>query len=236
MGKLRPWRPASCRCSSSRRTSSPARVPDWEQEEGKLCHWCPASCRGLVIPADVFSRCHDTLLSPNAYAPGGGDSSTRQVSSSMTHSVTGPGSSASMEENPANAISVFRPMDSSLCSSVYFYLPLRVNTLHICFFFQVSFLAVLMLTPWSAESLPSRLQFLRALWRPNPCFSFSLSACVLRCLRPYLLVADIPRPQTSLGGAASPLLRPRSVEREGCVRHPFPLHTPSLRMENLMKR
>ena len=29
--------------SSSRLTSSPARVPDWEREEGRLCPWCPAS-------------------------------------------------------------------------------------------------------------------------------------------------------------------------------------------------
>ena len=29
---------------SSRRTSSPAHIPDWELEEGKLCPWHPASC------------------------------------------------------------------------------------------------------------------------------------------------------------------------------------------------
>ena len=156
--------------SSSRRTLSPAGIPDWEREEGKLRQWRPASCGRLVIPADVVSHRDDTLLSPNA--PDGGDSSTRQASSSTTHSVTGPAPSASMVENPANAISVFRPMDGSLCS----------------FIFRVSFLSVLMLTPRSAESLPSRLQFLWALWRPNLCFSFSLSACVLRCLCPYLLV------------------------------------------------
>ena len=33
----------------------------------------------------------------------------------------------------------------------------------------------------------------------------------------YTVVADIPLPRTSLGGAASPLPRPRSVVREGCV-------------------
>ena len=130
----------------------------------------PSSSRRTLSPAR-----NDTLLSPNA--PGGGDSSTRQASSSTTHSVTGPAPSASMVENPTNTISVFRPMDGSLCSSVY--LLLRVNTLHICFIFRVSFLSVLMLTRRSAESLPSRLQFLRALWRPNPCYSFALSAYVL---------------------------------------------------------
>ena len=31
----------------------------------------------------------------------------------------------------------------------------------------------------------------------------------------YTVVADFPRPRTSLGGAASPLPRPRSVVREG---------------------
>ena len=122
--------------SSSLRTSSPARILDWEQEEWKLRPWRPASCLRLVIPADVVSHRDDMLLSPNA--PGGGDSSTRQASSSTTHSVTGPAPSASMVENPA---SVFRPMDGSLCSSVYFYLPLHINTLHVCFIFRVSFLS-----------------------------------------------------------------------------------------------
>ena len=51
----------------------------------------------------------DILLSPNA--PGGGDSSIRLASSSTTHSVTGPAPRAFMTENPANAISVCRPMD-----------------------------------------------------------------------------------------------------------------------------
>ena len=91
----------------------------------------------------------NTPLSPSA--PGGGDGSTRQVSSSTTHLVTGPTPSASMVENPAKAILVFRPMDGSLCSSVYFYLLLRVNTLHIYFVFRVSFLSVPMLTRRSAE-------------------------------------------------------------------------------------
>ena len=54
-------------------------------------------------------RRDDILLSPNA--PGGGDSSIRLASSSTTHSVTGPAPRASMTENPANAISVCRPMD-----------------------------------------------------------------------------------------------------------------------------
>ena len=54
-------------------------------------------------------RCDDILLSPNA--PGGGDSSIRLASSSTTQSVTGPAPRASMTENPANAISVCRPMD-----------------------------------------------------------------------------------------------------------------------------
>ena len=162
---------------SSLRTSSPARIPNWEREEGKLCQWRPASCRRLVISADVVSRRDNTLLSPNA--PGGGDSSTCQASSSTTHSVTRPAPSASMVENPANAISFFG-------SYGWFIMFICVSIRYISFL--VSFLSVLMLTPQSAESLPSCLQFLRALWRPNPCLSFPLSACVLRCLRPYLLL------------------------------------------------
>ena len=32
-----------------RRTSSPARIPDWEREEGRLRSWRPTSCRRPVI-------------------------------------------------------------------------------------------------------------------------------------------------------------------------------------------
>ena len=81
---------------SSRRKSSPTHIPDWEREEVKLRPRCPAPCHHLVISADVVSSRDDMLLSPNA--PGGGDSSTRQASSSTTHSVTGP---------TPNAFSVF---------------------------------------------------------------------------------------------------------------------------------
>ena len=66
----------------------------------------------------------------------GEDSSTRQTSSSTTHSVTGPAPSApsaSMVENPANALSVSVPWIQFCVYLVYFYLPLRVSTLHICF-------------------------------------------------------------------------------------------------------
>ena len=44
--------------SSSQRMSSPARIPDWEREEGKLRPWRPASCRRPVISADVVSCSH----------------------------------------------------------------------------------------------------------------------------------------------------------------------------------
>ena len=43
---------------SSRRMSSPARIPDWEREEGRLRPWRPASCRRRVVPADVVSCSH----------------------------------------------------------------------------------------------------------------------------------------------------------------------------------
>ena len=62
---------------SSRRTSSPARIPDWEREEGKLHPWRD-----------------DILLSLNP--PGGRVSSISLASSSTTHSVTGPAPRASM--------------------------------------------------------------------------------------------------------------------------------------------
>ena len=153
-GRLHPERPASCRRPSSRRTLSPARIPDWEREEGTLRPWRPASCRRLV-----------TLLSPNA--PDGGDSSTRQASSSTTHSVTGPTPSASMMVNPANAISVCRPMDGSLCSSVYFYLPLRINTLHI--------ISVILLVGPHVNSSVSRVTSLMSTVAPGLMAAKSLS-------------------------------------------------------------
>ena len=168
--------------SSSRRTSPPARIPDWEQEEGKLRQWRSASCRRLVILANVVSRRDDTLLSPNA--PGGGDSSTRQASSSTTHSVTRPAPSASMVENPANAISVFRPMDGSLCSSVYFYLPLRINTLHICFIFRVSFLS-------HGNSSVSRVTSLTSTVPPGLMAAKSLSQFFFICLC-FKMPAPVP--------------------------------------------
>ena len=46
------------------------------------------------------------------------------------------------------------------------------------YYFSLSFPSVLMLTPRSAESLPSCLQLLQALWRPNPCPSFYFSICL----------------------------------------------------------
>ena len=106
---------------ASQRTSSPARIPDWEREEGKLRAWRPALSRQPVISADVLSCSHprlgarggetpsmapglvpsprhdDMLLSQTA--PGGGDiSSISLASSSTTHSVTGPAPPASMTE------------------------------------------------------------------------------------------------------------------------------------------
>ena len=118
-------------------SSSPARVPDWEQEE-----WNLVDGPGLVpspqrMSSHVTMACsfHQRFLSgPSAH--GGEDSSTRQTSSSTTHSVTGPAPSvpsASMVENPANALSVSVPWIQFCVYRVYFYLPLRVSTLHICF-------------------------------------------------------------------------------------------------------
>ena len=40
---------------SSRRMSSPARIPDSEQEEGKLRPWRPASCCRPVIPGNTMT-------------------------------------------------------------------------------------------------------------------------------------------------------------------------------------
>ena len=59
-----------------------------------------------------------------------------------------------------------------LCISIYHCVSIRyISTL----LFWLSFLSVLILTP---RSLPSCLQLLRALWRPNPCLSFYFSICL----------------------------------------------------------
>ena len=113
------------------------------------------------------------------------------ASSSTTHSVTGPAPRASMTENPANAISVSSYGCSSVCSSMFLYLPLRVCTLYIYYFFisVVSLLSVLVLTPRQQNYFSHNYSF------SGPCcgqilvsvFIF-LFACVLRCLLPYLMV------------------------------------------------
>ena len=132
-------------------------------------------------------------------------------------------------------------MDGSLCSSVYFYLPLRVNTLHIHFIILV----ILLVGP-HANSSVSRVTSLMSTVAPGLMAAKTLSQFLFFYLPVfydacagtywYTVVADIPRPRTSLSGAASPLPCPRSVVREGCVRHAFPRHTPSLKTENLMKK
>ena len=88
---------------------------------------------GLVPSPRHPGRCDDMLLSSsNPRAHCGEDSITRQTTSSMTHSVTGPSPSASMAANPANALLVSVPWMQFCVYFIYVYLPLRVNTLHIC--------------------------------------------------------------------------------------------------------
>ena len=88
---------------------------------------------GLVPSPRHPGEHNDMLLSssdPRAHC--GEDSITRQTTSSMTHSVTGPSPSAFMAANPANALSVSVPRMQFCVYFIYVYLPLRVNTLHIC--------------------------------------------------------------------------------------------------------
>ena len=223
-GRLRPWRSTSCRRSSSPRTSSPARIPDWEREEGRL--------RRLVVPAGVVSRRDNTLLSPNA--PGGGDSSIRLASSSTTYSVTGP----------AQCFHDGKPRQCNLGVSSYGWF-----IMFICVFLSTTacqyatylYFIILVILPVSphANSSVSRVTSLMStvalgLMAAKPLSQFLFSYLPVfydACARTYwyTVVADIPRPLTSLGGAASPLPRPWSVVREGCVRHAFPRHTPSLK-------
>ena len=59
------------------------------------------------------------------------------------------------------------------------------------YYFSLSFLSVLMLTPQSAESLPSCLQLLRALWRPNPCLSFYFPICLCFTMPPPVPIGTL---------------------------------------------
>ena len=54
------------------------------------------------------------------------------------------------------------------------------------YYFSLSFLSVLMLTP-RQQSLPPCLQLLRAMWRPNPCLRFYFSICLC-----FTMPAPIP--------------------------------------------
>ena len=85
--------------------------------------------------------CDDILLSQSdPRAQRGENDVTRQTTSSTTHSVTGPSPSASMAANPANALSVSVPLIQFCAYFKFLYLPLRVNTLHICICLEFSVL------------------------------------------------------------------------------------------------
>ena len=80
---------------------------------------------GLVPSPRHPGGCDDMLLSlSNPHAQRGENGVTRQTTSPTTHSLTGPSPSASMATIPL--------MWFCACF-IYVYLPLRVNTLHICF-------------------------------------------------------------------------------------------------------
>ena len=103
------------------RLASPARIPNWEREEGKATSRAP----GLVP-----SLRHDPMMLLSQPVPDGEDSSIRLASSSTTHSTTRPVLRAFMAEIVANAILgvslvVKLSMFYVLC------LPLRVHTLYI---------------------------------------------------------------------------------------------------------
>ena len=128
-GKLRPKRPASCRrFVVSGDLASPARIPNWEREEGKATSRAPGlvpSLRRLQQPSSparipnwergegqapsqapglVPSLRHDPMMLLSQPTPDGEDSSIRLASSSTTHSTTIPVLHAFMAENVANAI------------------------------------------------------------------------------------------------------------------------------------
>ena len=96
---------------------------------------------GLVPSPRHPGEHDDMLLSPrDPRAHCGEDSITRQTTSSTTHSMTGPSPSDSMAANPANALSVSVPRMQFCVYFIYVYLPLCVNTLHICLLLEFSVL------------------------------------------------------------------------------------------------
>ena len=96
---------------------------------------------------------------------------------------------------------------SLVCSSMFLYLPLRVYTLYINFFYFSFILPVgPHANPSSAESLLPYLQFLQALWRPNPCLSFYFSICLCSTM-------PAPVPNGTLWLQTSPVLGLPLVER-----------------------
>ena len=90
---------------------------------------------------------------------------------------------------------------------MFLYLPLRVYTLYIYFFY---FIFILPVGPHanrsSAESLLPYLQFLRALWRLNPCLSFYFSICLCSTM-------PAPVPSCTLWLQTSPVFGLPLVER-----------------------
>ena len=81
---------------SSRRMSSPARIPDWERKGGETSSMAP----GLVPSPRHPGGCYDMLLSPsNPCAEHGENGVTRHTTSSTTNSLTGPSPCASMAAN-----------------------------------------------------------------------------------------------------------------------------------------
>ena len=136
----------------SRRMSSPACVPDWEREEGNLVHGarpCAVASSSQRTSSHVTMTCsfHQKIFERSKCSwrkrqqyPSGiffNDQLSNRTSAQFFHG-----------RKPGQCTQGFRSMDTVHCVHlVYSYLPLRVNTLHICFCFWVSFLLVLVLNP-----------------------------------------------------------------------------------------
>ena len=169
---------------------------------------------GLVPSARHPGGCDDMLLSPsNPRAQCGENSVTRQTTSSTTHSVTGPSPSASMAANPANALSVSVPLMQCCAYLIYVYLPLHVNTLHICFCLEFSVLVPIVV---------SRVT--------------TLTSTLCDCRHPSFASLDRLGPPSV--GRRPHYSVPLAIEKgqEGCVLDAFPDTHPPSKQKTLMKR
>ena len=157
--------------------SFPARVPDWEREEGNLVHGAQPHA---VTPSSRWMSSHVMMtcsFHQKIFEWSKCSWRRRQHYPSgifFNHPFSDRTSAQCFHgRKPGQCTLGSRSVDKVHCVClVYSYLPLHVNTLHICFCFWVSFFSVLVLNSAVSIVTNSHLQLLPALCWPNPSFSF----------------------------------------------------------------